>query len=231
VREIVHQKKAVVFDLFHTLTAIESSWGKGLPFTCEMLGVSREAWADQLHVHSRARLTGQSQDPVCMIAEMARAINPAITDETILAAVANRIKSFEAALLDIPDETIAVLRTLKSRGKRLGLISNADVMEVEAWGRSPVANMLDAAVFSCHVGTMKPERDIYELCLDELGVRPDEAVFVGDGGSSELQGAKALGMVTVMITGVIRELWPDRIEERKVHADFVIECLSELVAD
>ncbi|NLW50219.1 MAG: HAD family hydrolase [Candidatus Brocadiaceae bacterium] len=229
VKEVVLQKKAVVFDLFHTLTAIESSWGKGLPFTCDMLGVSREAWDDQLQVHSRARLTGQVQDPIRIIGEMARAIDPTIGDVAVVAAVANRVRRFEAALLDIPDETVAVLQTLKSRGKRLGLISNADVMEVEAWGRSPVAGFFDAAVFSCLVGTVKPEREIYEFCLNRLGVSPSEAAFVGDGGSSELQGARAAGMVTVMITGIIRELWPDRIEERKAHADFVIERLPELV--
>jgi len=231
VRDIVQQRKAVVFDLFHTLTAIESSWGDGLPFTCEMLGVSREAWNEQLQLHSRARLVGEKQDPVQVVTEMARAIDPAIADGTIRAAVANRIRRFGAALLDIPDETMATLQALKSEGKKLGLISNADVMEVEAWDRSPLARMFDAAVFSCCVGTAKPERRIYEICLRRLGVAAGEAVFVGDGGSSELQGARAVGMVPVMIAGIIRELRPDRIEARAVHADFVIEHLAELLPD
>ena len=34
-------KRAVIFDLFHTLTAAELSWGDHLPRTCEMLGVGR----------------------------------------------------------------------------------------------------------------------------------------------------------------------------------------------
>ncbi len=231
VREVVRRKEAVVFDLFHTLTAIESSWAKGLPFTCDMLGVSREAWYEQLQRHSRARLAGEQRDPIRIISDMARAIDPAITDETIEAAVANRIRRFEAALLNIPDETVAVLRRLKSQGKRLGLISNADCMEVTAWDKSPIAAMFDTAVLSCSVGSVKPERKIYEICLNHLHVSPAEAVFVGDGGSSELQGAKAVGLTTVMIVGVIRELWPAEIETRKAHADFVIEHLSELVSD
>ena len=230
-RDVVLDKTAVIFDLFHTLTAIESTWGQGLPFTCEMLGVSREAWHEQLHRHSRLRLTGGQQDPIRIVAEMARAINPSITDETIEAAVANRIRRFEAALLDIPEETQAVLLALRSQGKKLGLISNADTMEVAAWGKSPIATTFDAVVFSCSVGTVKPERRIYEICLDRLGVKPGEAIYVGDGGSSELEGAKALGLATIMIIGIIRELWPEKIEQRKAHADFCIEHLSELVAD
>jgi hypothetical protein len=45
----------------------------------------------------------------------------------------------------------------------------------------------------------------------------------------ELEGARQLGITTVMITGIIKEIWPDKIEERKRHADFVIEKLSELL--
>ena len=228
---IVSGKQAVVFDLFHTLTAIESSWGDGLPFTCDMLGVSREDWNAQLNRHSMARLTGEQDDPFTIVSEMARAIDPTITDETIAAAVANRVRRFAASIVDIPAETQEVLRTLKSQGKKLGLISNADVMEVAAWDKSPIAGLFDATVLSCHVGAAKPQREIYEVCLNRLGVTADEAVFVGDGGSSELRGAKAVGMTAVMIVGVIRELWPEKIEQRKPDADFVIEHLSELLSD
>ena len=231
IQETVRRTKAVVFDLFHTLTAIESSWGQGLPFTYEMLGVDRDAWDKQLNRYSCARLAGEEQDSTRIVGRMAREINPDITDDTIQSAVTNRIKRFEAALLDIPIETRAVLKTLKSQKKKLGLISNADTMEVAAWGRSPIAGIFDVEIFSCHVGAVKPEKEIYELCLSRLGVSSDEAIFVGDGGSSELQGARAVGLTTVMITGVIKELWPERIEERKTDADFVIEQLTELVAD
>ncbi len=159
----MREKAAVVFDLFHTLTAIESSWGKSLPFTCDMLGVSREVWYEQLQRHSRARLSGEQKDPIRIVSDMARAIDPAITDDTIEAAVANRIRRFEAALLSIPDETMTVLESLRSQGKRLGLISNADCMEVAAWNKSPIAKMFDATVLSCSVGAVKPESEIYGL--------------------------------------------------------------------
>lgn len=226
--DTVNQKKAVIFDLFHTLTAIESSWGNGLPFTCDILGVDRDAWHDQLQLHSRRRLAGEEKDPFCIVSQMARAINPTIADERIRAAIANRIKRFEAALLDIPDEAKATLEFLRAKGKRLGLITNADVMEVAAWHRSPLANCFDAAILSCSVGVVKPEKPIYDICLERLGVLPSEALYVGDGGSSELQGARAVGMTTVMMVGIIKDVWQDKIEARKPDADFVIEHLSEL---
>lgn len=229
--DAVDQRKAIIFDLFHTLTAIESSWGNGLPFTCDMLGIDRDAWHDQLQLHSRSRLAGQEKDPFRIVSQMARAIDPTIPDETIHAAIANRIKRFEAALLDIPDETKTALQALRARGKKLGLISNADTMEVAAWDKSPLTGSFDAAVLSCSVGTVKPERKIYDICLARLGVKPSDAVYVGDGGSSELQGAQAVGMTTVMMVGITKDVWAEKIEQRKVHADFVIEHLSEFVGD
>ena len=77
---------------------------------------------------------------------------------------------------------------------------------------------------------MKPEKEIYELSLRQLSVSPAESVFVGDGGSNELEGARKAGMTTIMIPGIIRELWPERIAERQRQADVVIVRLAELVA-
>jgi putative hydrolase of the HAD superfamily len=149
--------------------------------------------------------------------------------DAIEQAVKNRIARFESALVGIPSEVRATIERLKSKGKRIGLCSNADVMEMAGWPRSPIAHLFDSTVFSCEAGCMKPEPEIYQKSLSELGAQPSETLFIGDGGSNELQGAKSLGMTTVMITGIIRELWPDRIESRKPFADFVIEKIPELV--
>jgi putative hydrolase of the HAD superfamily len=225
---VIEAKKAVIFDLFHTLTSLESTLGPGRRTTSEMLGVSREDWNDQLLKKSRDRLVGSKKDAFEIIAGMARAIDRSISDEKIKAATENRIAQFAAALSAIPAETIAVLESLKKRGKRIGLISNADVTEVAAWGGSKIGHLFDSTIFSCVVGCVKPEREIYELSLRELGVSSDEAVFVGDGGSNELEGAKKIGMATIMMTGIIKSLWPEQIADRRRHADFVIEQLNEL---
>jgi putative hydrolase of the HAD superfamily len=226
---IVKQKQAILFDLFHTLTKVESSWSQGPP-TCEMLGVSKEAWNEQLMEKSRERLAGLVRDPVLIIRKMAHSIDPAIPEEVIQKAVSNRIKRFYNALINIPQETLDVLAALKSLDKKIGLISNADVAEIVGWKGSPAAPFFDSVVFSCEVGCVKPEPEIYNISMEELNVGPEQCLFVGDGGSRELEGAKNSGITTVMITGVISEIWPDRIDGRRPYADYVIERLSELVA-
>ncbi|MFC1999027.1 HAD family hydrolase [Chloroflexota bacterium] len=248
VRDAVSSKTVVIFDLFHTLTSLESTWSgnpssaasdsqksefsesnSGGPLTSTMLGISREAWNEQLLEKSRQRLAGEWKDPFVFIEVMAHAIDPSIPDDVIKAAVINRINRFAHAMRGIPVEHANVLKELKTRGKKIALISNADVTEVAAWDESPIASLFDSTVFSCKVGYVKPEREIYESCLSELGVPASDCVYVGDGGSDELKGAKSLGMTTVMITGEVEHIWPDKLAARKKDADFVIVKLVELM--
>jgi len=49
--------RAVVFDLFHTLTGPEDEWSY-LPWTSDVLGIDRDVWNELLITRSRWRLTG-----------------------------------------------------------------------------------------------------------------------------------------------------------------------------
>jgi putative hydrolase of the HAD superfamily len=220
--------KAVIFDLFHTLTAWESEWSK-LPWTSDVLGIDRAVWDRALTAESRWRLAGEERDPFVIVSRLARAIDPRIRDETLHRAIEVRISRFREALLKIPVANINALTLLRLSGFRLGLISNADVMEVAAWKDSPLAGLFDVEVFSCEVGCVKPEPEIFAKCLGALGVRGGECMFVGDGGSNELAGARSAGMTTVLVSGVIEELWPARIPERLAHADHHLKFAWEVV--
>ena len=226
--EAVDSAKGVVFDLYHTLTARESEWSAG-PMTYQMLGVTREQWEEQLFETSRFRLAGEERDPFQIVSRMAYAIDPQIEERIIISAVRNRLERFRGALHGIPSQNVALLSTLRSRGIKLGLISNADAMEITAWDTSPLAGCFDSTIFSCEVGLVKPEPEIFLLCLKELGLAPQECLFVGDGGSNELRAARSLEFTTVMVAGNIRELWADKIEIRARDADFMIEEVCEML--
>jgi putative hydrolase of the HAD superfamily len=228
VAQVVSEKKAVLFDLFHTLTSVET--GRDFsPTTYEVLGLSKEAWAEQMRRTWRARMTGEWKDPLCLIRSLAHAVSPAISEDVLAAALQQRLARFARELLELPPETLPVLQALEARGKRLGLIGNADVIEIAAWPRSPMAPHFSETVFSCHVGLVKPEPGIYRLCMRRLEVAPAQCVFVGDGGSDELAGARAVGITSVMMAGVIRQLWPDQVTLRRPQADYMIERLAELI--
>ena len=93
----------------------------------------------------------------------------------------------------------ALLDTLRERGLKLGLVSNAFDPprllhgDLEELG---VAARLDVAVFSSEVGRRKPDPVIFERALTALGVEPARALFVGDTLATDVAGAKAFGMHT-----------------------------------
>ena len=230
-RKVISEKKAIIFDLFHTLASVEYAWSN-IPRTTNssILGISQEKWNEQLLEKSVDRLRGKVKDPLTIVRQMAHAIDPQIPLDLVEKATENRIEMFHRTMLRIPDSTIKTLQKLKDDGKKLGLLSNADVSEVASWNESPISCFFDSTVFSCEVGFVKPERQTYEISLQRLSLSPEDVVFVGDGGSHELEGAKEMGISTVFIAGWIRELWPEKIEARKKLADYSIESIEELIS-
>jgi putative hydrolase of the HAD superfamily len=99
------------------------------------------------------------------------------------------------------DSTHALLDSLRSRGLKLGLVSNAFDppallhRDLEQMG---LAERLDAVVFSSEVGRRKPDPLIFETALGRLDVDPARALFVGDRRYEDVKGASELGMRTVL---------------------------------
>ena len=101
---------------------------------------------------------------------------------------------------EMGDSTHALLESLRGRGLKLGLVSNAfDPPELlhRDLGRMGLAERLDVAVFSSEVGRRKPDPLIFRTALDRLGVEPGRALFVGDSLEADVAGAAGLGMRTV----------------------------------
>jgi putative hydrolase of the HAD superfamily len=96
--------------------------------------------------------------------------------------------------------THALLEALRSRGLKLGLVSNAFDpgwllrRDLDQMG---LTERLDVAVFSSEVGKRKPHPEIFERAIAELGVEPEAAIFVGDRLYEDVRGAAQLGMKTV----------------------------------
>ena len=85
---------------------------------------------------------------------------------------------------------------------------NADTVDCEYWQGLPLHPLLGNAVFSCDAGLLKPDREIYEYALRWMGAEARCSLFVGDGGSDELDGARQAGMRTVLSEALIR--WKNR---------------------
>ena len=110
------------------------------------------------------------------------------------AEIAGLIREDVASWTEISDEMIAFVEESKTRLHRLAIVSN---MTWDTLGymkeRCQWLELFDALVFSCEIGTNKPEAGIYAACLARLGVPPDECLFVDDS-AENVAGAERSGM-------------------------------------
>jgi len=108
---------------------------------------------------------------------------------------------------------VSWLPALREAGLRTALLSN---MPREQWaGLAPGfawLSDLDQLTLSFELGAAKPDERIYRHCLAELGVEPNEAVFVDDR-AENVAAARTIGMHAIQYAGVddLRTRLPDSI--------------------
>ena len=91
------------------------------------------------------------------------------------------------------------LVTLKQMGYMLGVVTDtASPLHVKLnwFERGGFGHVWEAIISSKELGIRKPDPQIYQAALKQLGVFPAQAVFVGHS-ASELEGARAVGIKTV----------------------------------
>lgn len=87
------------------------------------------------------------------------------------------VRTMLADLSIYEDSMTSLVTRARAAGIRTALLSNS-------WGhdydRSDWQEMFDAVVISGEVGMRKPEREIFELTLDRIGLPAGECVFIDD---------------------------------------------------
>ena len=98
---------------------------------------------------------------------------------------------------ELYDDTVPVLRELRERGIKIGLVSNSarDVRAFAEHHELPI----DAGISSFHHGKTKPHASIFRAVLELLGVEPPDALMVGDTVEDDVEGARAIGMQAVLV--------------------------------
>jgi putative hydrolase of the HAD superfamily len=102
------------------------------------------------------------------------------------------------------DDTTPVLSELRSRGYKIGVVSNTSwgspaLLWREELNRLGLAQRVNAAVFCRDVGWRKPARQIFEFALEKLDARPQDCLFVGDNPKWDLLGPESVGMTGILI--------------------------------
>jgi putative hydrolase of the HAD superfamily len=84
---------------------------------------------------------------------------------------------------------------------RLGMVSNFTANLPRILEEVGLGAHLDATGVSAIDGVKKPQRRLFEIVLERLGVLPGEAIMVGDSLVNDIGPAKGIGMSTIWLRG------------------------------
>jgi putative hydrolase of the HAD superfamily len=102
--------------------------------------------------------------------------------------------------LRMDDYLPQLLEWLRKKYK-MGIISNMSFAEAvpRTLRKFDIAHYFDAIIVSGFVGWRKPSPRIFNKALRALNVKAQQSVFIGDSPRADIEGAKKLGMKTVLV--------------------------------
>jgi len=121
-------------------------------------------------------------------------------------------------------DAVETIRALKALGLHVGIITDSDNDYIESHLKAlGIYDLFDSITTSEEAGYFKPHPRPFLLALQKAGVRPEEALYVGDNPVKDCVGAKNVGMTSVLLDPKAekRELWGS--------CDFVVSKLSDVV--
>lgn len=113
--------------------------------------------------------------------------------------------AWNAMLLDIPQEKLALLAEMKKK-YRTFLLSNTNVLHVQSifaylqrtYNVSDLSPYFEKCYYSCSIGMRKPDAEIFRFVLRENNLRPEETLFIDDS-EQHIRSANSLGINAVLM--------------------------------
>ena len=192
--------KAVIFDLFGTLADnfTITEYNQVLEEMSEVLHVPAvkfsRMWKDSFYM----RTNGTHRTHQESIRYICNELGVKVTDAQVEKASDIRLE-YTIRTLQPRKDAIPTINKIKAMGYKVALISDCSPETPAVWPRTPFNGVFEVTIFSCDAGVKKPDPRIYRMACDQLGVQPEDCLYVGDGSSFELTGALKMGMHPIQI--------------------------------
>ena len=195
--------KAVIFDMYETLiTLFESPLYFGTQMASDA-GIEEVKFQEIWRAAEADRTTGKIT--LEEILEKILKENDCYSEAKMDFIVNKRIRCKEKSFEHLHKDIILVLNALKKKRVQIGLISNCFSEEAMVIKKSILYPYFDAVCLSFDEGLQKPDHAIFNRCLEKLNVQARYCLYVGDGGSMELETAEMLGMKAVQAVWYLKE--------------------------
>ena len=220
--------KAVIFDMFETLiTHFESPLYMAKQISAD-IGITEQKFREIWNPTDDDRTLGKAT--LEEVIEKILKVNNRYSTELFEKVIAKRKMSKIECFKHIHPEIIPLFELIKERNIKIGLITNCYFEESDVIKNSILFNYFDSACMSCELGLKKPDVEIFQKCMSDLAVEPEECLYIGDGGSFELETAKALGMHPLQATWYLKERvnQPAKRMEEFLEAETPLKVIVEI---
>ncbi len=119
-------------------------------------------------------------------------------------------------------DTMSTIHQLEKAGFRLGMVSDSDGtprMKMKRIREQPFLKFLETIVVAGEdTPNVKPSRGPFTLVAKRLGLQPRNCVYIGDNPNTDIEGAKGVGMVVILVK---------RRGPKGGHPDFLARSLGD----
>lgn len=195
--------KAVIFDMYETLITLYNSPNYFGAHMAKDMGLEESVFLKDWRPTEEDRSNGTVT--LEEVVEQIMRKHNCYREDIFQKVVQRRIESKRVCFEHLDPWIIPMLSGLKNRGIKIGLISNCFSEEAELIRKSVLFPYFDAPFMSYEQGIIKPNKEIFYRCMDKLEVNAEECIYIGDGGSFELQVAEELGMMALQAAWYLKE--------------------------
>lgn len=121
------------------------------------------------------------------------------------------------------DFSIGVLKELRERGYKVGLITNGTAqLQYKKLEMLELTDLFDEIIVSGETPYEKPDKRIFLMMADKMGLNPDEMMYIGDHPMNDVEGSRRAGFVPVWVKTTGTWIFPE-IEKPELQVETVEE--------
>jgi putative hydrolase of the HAD superfamily len=203
------QIEAVLFDLGGTLAGMDFAWMarelSALEIACESAALARAEAAVRRLVSAKLAeenppraifpffltsiLSAALDQPAEKIAELVSTLIPVLLPEG----------KGQKLWSSVDAQTRRALDEFSGLGLRMAVVSNSDGTAEAGIKALGLRDFFDLVIDSAVVGYEKPDKRIFQVALEAVGVEASRAIYIGDLYSVDVLGARAAGIHPVLL--------------------------------
>ncbi|MBQ6947913.1 MAG: HAD family hydrolase [Clostridia bacterium] len=138
------------------------------------------------------------------------------------------VKKHYPEAIVVHTDAVETMDALHALGVKTGILTNcekgAPEYQHDKIDRTPLRSYMDAILTSAEAGYEKPDARAFLKICEKLGVKPEEAVYVGDNPVKDVCGARGVCMTPVWMR--FYPVWPEALPRGPYEIDHLIEVVD-----